>query len=393
MTKPRNRYVGVYRTPAGAWRWVVELPPDPDGHRRQRSVSVDANGQRFATAKAASEARDAELARMAADELRPATSRDSVEHYLHQWIDGHASVDPASRYDYRVAAKNWIIPTLGQIPLAALSPADIRAWHAALIARGLAISTVRYAHTVLSAALNAAVRDETLRRNVARYVRPPRAVRTLQRFWQPFEAAAFLSAADDDQRYGALWRLALTTAARIGELLALRWTDISFDDATVTIRRTVTRDDAGRKVFGEDAKSDASTRTLPLPAGTIAALKHHRERQRFAPSRAAGRWRDNGLVFPNRLGGRLGETSVRRAFVNTIATVNEDRDEPITVIRLHDMRRTWATIALSNGESLVTIQRQLGHAKLATTELYLGILPDTSRAASDRIEAAFEAAR
>jgi hypothetical protein len=158
---------------------------------------------------------------------------------------------PSTWANYRTYTAAYVVPTLGQIKLQALTPVQLNHLYAHLLERGrrktindarlgLAPKTVRNVHLMLHRALHDAMRWGYLVRNVAEAADPPAARTPEQKVWSPQELGAFLEHVLDDRLY-ALWLLVATTGMRRGELAGLRWVDIDFDHATVspTVPRVV----------------------------------------------------------------------------------------------------------------------------------------------------------
>lgn len=150
-------------------------------------------------------------------------------------------------------------------------------------------------HSVLKSALEHAVREDELPRNVARNIKSgtPR-----PRRFEPLtvtEARRFLASVEG-HRLQALFELALRTGLRKGELLGLRWADLDLDSGTASIRRTRQRTPtAGLTTL--PTKTVSSERRIALPTECAHSLKHHRERQNREREAAGAGWTDTGFVF------------------------------------------------------------------------------------------------
>ena len=157
---------------------------------------------------------------------------------------------------YRKNVRLHIEPYIGALPLASLTSARLTALYRELETSGrrdqkgertglpLSARTVRYIHTIISAALAAAVQDEMpmLERNPAVKARPPTAKEAKAPEMHPWDAGqlrAFLDWSADKSPLHAPWHVLAMTGMRRGELLALRWRDIDLDAGTISIRRSV----------------------------------------------------------------------------------------------------------------------------------------------------------
>lgn len=174
-----------------------------------------------------------------------------------------------------------------------------------------------------------------------------------------------------DIQDAAAVRLSAYTGLRLGELLALRWSDVDWSGSALTVSRAIS---AGR----ETATKSGKIRRVPLPDQAIAALNDLSKRGDFtAPDE---------LVVCNVATGRvLDGSALRRRYkdAQTAAGVHE--------MRWHDLRHTYGSLLAASGEELVTIKSAMGHANISTTEVYLHARPATELAA--RFTSAFASQR
>jgi integrase len=243
--------------------------------------------------------------------------------------------------------------------------------------------TVTYVHSVLKSALEHAVREDELPRNVARNVKAtthrPRRFRPLT----AVEARQFLDAARAD-RLHALYELALRTGLRKGELLGLHWEDLDLRTGTATIRRSLQR----TRTLGLThlpTKTRASERRIALPTECIHSLKELRGRQDKERETAGSDWSDSGLVFTTPTGQPLDPANLTRRFRSFLNRAGLRR------IRFHDLRHSTATLLLEQGVDLVVIKELLGHAHIGVTAgVYAHVRLRLQRQAIDTLDDALE---
>ena len=238
------------------WTCVVDLPPDPvTGARRQRRLSAPTRKELEARVT------DALHAVQTGDYLEP--SKSTLGDFLARWLAAvEPTVRPSSHVRYRDAITCQIAPALGGVPLARLSGLHLQQFYAGRLAAGLAPATVRLYHGVLHRALAQAVKWRLIARNPCDAAEAPRVEDPELTTWTAGEARAFLAGAAEHE-HAALWRLALVTGMRKGELLALRWADVDLDRRTLAVRRTLTRGADGLRV-GEP-KAASGRRAIALP--------------------------------------------------------------------------------------------------------------------------------
>ena len=241
---------------------------------------------------------------------------------------------------------------------------------------------------MLHRALELAVRWRYIPRNPADDVDPPTATKRDARPPEPAELTRLVDAAEAAQdRLTALWALAMYTGCRQGELLALDWTDVDMDRATLTVRRNLIHVKTQMPQFGSP-KSDTSRRTISLPAVAVAALRAHKARQ-AEEHLAAAHWADYDLVFCSAIGTPLLRRNVNRSFSAALK-----RAGLRATIRFHDLRHAHATLMLRAGVPLKVASGRLGHGSVAiTADLYQHWATDMDVDAAERAAGAMSGTR
>jgi integrase len=362
-----------------AYRVRVDLPPDPLTGERRRQTGT------FRTRKEA----ESQMAQWIAD-IERGTAIDvtklTVGEYLTQWLASLGeSVRPQTQRRYADLLGQHTIPTLGHVALPKLAAPHVRALYADLLAAGLSNMTVRLVHMVLHRALKQAVHDGLLGRNVTEAVRAPRKTVPEYTAWTAEQAARFLATADQDAER-ALWRLAILTGLRRGELLGIKWDDLDFTRGTLAVRRSRSRSASGNWETGAP-KTTSGRRSVALPRSVVDALRLHRTRQGEYRLRLGSAYRDEGWVFAGALGGPLHVNSLVCRFERLMTRAAVPR------LRFHDLRHTAATLMLANGEHPKKVQAQLGHANIAITlDRYSHVTEGMQHEAADRLDVLLEQA-
>jgi integrase len=170
-------------------------------------------------------------------------------------------------------------------------------------------------------------------------------------------------------RLAAFYQLAAATGMRIGEVAGLAWADVHLDSGYLTVRR---------------AKTAAGRRRVELDPGTVAALRAHRRAQAAERLAFGAGYRDHGLVFTRSGGEPLNPDAVSLQFKRRAARLG------LPVIRFHDLRHGWATLALEAGEHPKVVAEQLGHASVKVTlDTYSHVTPGMQRGAVARVAGLF----
>lgn len=230
---------------------------------------------------------------------------------------------------------------------------------------------VGYLVRLVRAALQDAVEEELLARNVARQVKMPAGSIRKVTPWSADEARTFLETARHDRLY-ALWAVALAIGLRRGEALGLRWVDVDLVNGRVAITKALSR--VGTNLALRDVKTELSAASVPLPEELVAILRRHRLGQLGDTQVARGNLL--GLVFTTKNGTPLEPRNVNRAF-ETLC-----RRAGVRSIRLHDLRHSCATLLFTMGVEAATVQRVLRHSSISvTTGTYVDVIEQVQRSA------------
>jgi len=308
------------------------------------------------------------------------TEKDqTVKQHFEHWLEVHKSKVRLSTYlQYCRHVKKHILPMLGHLSLQRLAARDIDTLYARKLEEGLSPSSIGDIHMIIHMALKQAVRWQLVARNVSDDVTPPRETRPNRRqALTPQQAQQLLEAARG-HRLEAMITLALATGMRRGELLALRWQDIDFQQKCLYVRRSVSR------LPGEyretDPKTASGKRRITLPQFVIEALQRHGIRQVEAKLKAGPAWEEHDLVFCNISGRFLNTQSLFVLFSSLLQKAG------LPHMRFHDLRHSAATILLSMGVPAKVVQELLGHSHISMTlNVYGHVLPSMQQEAMDKL--------
>jgi integrase len=323
----------------------------------------------------------------------------TVAEYLRYWLAEIArpNVRATTFSSYELLVRLYVVPGLGKRKLRALQAQHVRAWLNGLrsacqcCAQGKdakreqprccarnpreccqqfpSTGTLRYLLRLLRAALQDAVDEDLLNRNVARQVKMPTGSIRKVKPWSADEADRFLDTARTDRLY-ALWAVALAIGLRRGEALGLRWADVDLAEGRVHITKALSR--VGTDLALRDVKTDSSAATVPLPDELVTILRKHR-RDQLADTRIA-QGNKLGLVFTTKNGTPLEPRNINRAF-ETVC-----RRAEVRPIRLHDLRHSCATLLFAMGVEAATVQRILRHSSISvTTGTYVEVIEQVQR--------------
>lgn len=370
MAKRRGKNEGGLRHRADG-RWEARLPHHcyPDGKIKPRYFKTAAEGRSWLREAVSQHEKGLPLP----------SERQTVAQYLNHWLTTIAEprVRPSTYARYCQLLKLHVVPIVGQVRLVRLQAADVQAVYAAAQRRGLAERTVGHVHRVLHLALEQAVRWELVQRNVTELTVPPRPKDKEINPLNKNDAVRLLAAAQDDP-WEALYRMAVMTGMREGELLGLKRSDLDIDQAkpSLQVRRSLSLV-KGKGFLEEEPKTKSSRRRIDLDSETVECLRRHLARQAEVRLRLGAAWQDHDLVFPNSVGGYMdAKNLVARSFRTVLAKAG------LRQIRFHDLRHTCATLMLLNNAPVKVVSERLGHANIAITlQIYAHVLPTMQREA------------
>jgi integrase len=288
---------------------------------------------------------------------------------------------PTTVQGYRTMAAH-LVEHLGELPLGDVDAAHLTALYSTLLGRGLSRRTVRYVHTTARRALGDAKRWKLVARNVAEDAEPPRKDDPRPRAWTPDQVRAFLDASASD-RWAPLFRLAVTTGLRRGEIVGLRWPDVDLDTGALTVQRTVVVV-AGRAVESTP-KTARSRRRINLDRGTVDALRAWKREQAAERLLMGAHWQGEDRVFTWGDGSFLHPDVVSKTFARIV------KRSGLPHLPFHGLRHSWATSALVAGVPVKTVADRLGHASVQVTlDVYTASVPGLDDAAANAVAALFD---
>lgn len=223
-------------------------------------------------------------------------------------------------------------------------------------------ASVRHMLARLRAVYGRLVEDGTLLRNTAALVKPPsrgeREAPTTMTVAQCQQLFDHLESSGD--RLEHLHHLAVQTGLRRGELAGLQWEDIDLEAETITVVRQRVHSEAGAVVA--DTKTEAGRRTLPIPSTLLPVLKRARKRSAAEQLRVGNKWKGQGYVVCDELGGAYYPTTLSYLWADAL------KDAGVPHVRLHAARHTAATLMHLNGVPIAVIAAVLGHTDASFTQ-------------------------
>lgn len=280
----------------------------------------------------------------------------TVGQWMDVWYEYYAQIKvrPSSHKTYEGYIRNHIKPAIGAIPLTKLTTLDLQKLYQKLLtegrverkesekqSKGLSPKTVRNINQVISSAMQLAIQQRLISHDPTDGCALPKPEHREMQTLSADQLTAFLLEAKHSGVF-EMYYIELATGLRRGELLGLKWEDIDFSTQTLRVRRQVGR--INGEVREAPLKTKNAYRTISLGTDAVAILKQQRDKQ---PSSA--------YVFPSPTGGPIAPDSVLHMLHRVLDRAG------LPEIRFHDLRHTFATLALQNGVDVKTVSGMLGH--------------------------------
>jgi integrase len=384
----RTRFPGIYEVTGGAAKRYMVMYRLPGVGQRSKTVSTLQQAKEFQ-----GRMRDPAKARQARDLERGDLP---VREYFWQWLDRKRNLAESTRARYEGVGRMYICDprdSLASMAVRDVRRDDVEDWITRLVASGVGAATIDKAHRTLRACFTSAVREGKALVNPATSIDLPDLDDR-----EPF----FLTAAQVDAIAGAvpsrdraLVYLLAYTGMRIGEATAVRVRNLDLIKGVVRVVES-SPEVKGRKIEGAKTKTKA-VRAVSLPEPLVRELAMHLDE--YGPRRAESQVLDtDGYVFIGEKGGQVRQNNWRsRVFQPACVRAGVTRTSNqghLEVPRVHDLRHTAASLAAAAGYSLHEVKEMLGHSTIKTTsDRYLHLFTEETRAKADRLGAVMMAAR
>lgn len=364
-------------------KWVVDWR-DPSGKRFIETVDGDRD---------AAERRLSEIIKTG---KQPASKRLTFKDYAEQWLENSAkgNIKDSTYEEYERSLKVHLYPLFESKPLVKINREMVRQMIAAKKKAGLSRSTIRNILAPMRGMYNQAIEDGKAHLNPAammgKHNKTDAAANT-----QPInpltreELQILLDKAEKDfAHHYSLFLCAARTGIREGELAALKGIDLDFTNRLIDIQRNLSRGKITLPKNGRTRKVDMSSQ---LAAALSDLLSHKRAvALRKEMEKPAGERRDAATVvseimedwlFTSPKGAQLEPSNLRKVF-NKLLT-----DAKLRRVRFHDLRHTFASLLIAQGESLAYVKDQCGHSSIKiTVDTYGHLVPGGNRQAVDKLD-------
>ena len=372
MAKRRANGEGsIRKRPDGRWEGRYTAGRDPE---TGKTVYKNVLGKTQAEVKAKLKQAIQETSEV--DTLKAA--QYTVGQWMDIWFENYAKIKvrPTSHQTYRGYIDNHIKSNIGKIQLNKLTTLELQKLYKKLLSRGrvdrieakgqpkgLSPKTVRNIHQVISSAMDFAKAQKLIAVNPTDGCALPKLEHREMKTLPVEQLASFLREAKESGVF-EMYYIELATGLRRGELLGLKWEDLDLEQCTLRVQRQVSR--INGEVVEAPLKTKNSYRTISLGTDAVGILKEQRKK--------CG---SSEYVFPSPTGGPISPDSVIQMLHRVLKRAG------LPKVRFHDLRHTFATVALQNGVDIKTVSGMLGHYSAGfTLDTYAHVTTQAQREAA-----------
>lgn len=281
----------------------------------------------------------------------------TVTTWLRSWYEIYAkpNVRVATADRYQLMVEQYAIPRIGSIKLTKLTAHDLQKLYKDLMENGrinrksghgnpgLSSTTVRSLHLMLHSAFERARKEHLIPYNPTEDCIAPKVQKVEMQILKPEHIKEYLDAANK-RNLLPMFYLELVSGLRKGELTALLWSDLDIQNRTISVSKQYVKNPNGELTLSRP-KTETSVRQISIPQEAVDLLIQEHEKHL-----------NNPYMFPSPATGKM-------YYPDSIVNLHKKilKDAGLPHIRFHDLRHTFATLALQNGIDVKTVSSMLGH--------------------------------
>lgn len=330
--------------------------------------------------------------------------RDNIklDDWYEKWMNiyKYDSIRENTKRNYNQVYRKHISPTLGKINIRDITQLQIRELLKKKKKEGYGYETRNKIKILLVDIFNKAMIDQFVNRNPAKGITVKRDEGKDVQVLSLEDQIDFFDCCKGTF-YDNFFNVALQTGMRIGELAALKWSDVDWENNVIHVTRTLVYQnyeaDEKKTFHFEAPKTDTSTRDIPINKKCCLALKKQFVQKKVVKSKAPLTKKPEkqfeDLLFTTKFNTPLNSQIVLDAIKRIVDEVNMMRDtiEELEMFSCHCFRHTFATRCFEAGIKPKTVQKYLGHATLQMTmDLYTSVLKEHMSSEMDKLDDAFD---
>lgn len=354
----------------GRWEGKYSIPAD-DGSARYIRKSV------YGKTKEEVRKKLTQIQYEIDNDLYVVPTKLTLSNWLNTWLDDYVrcSVKEFTYDSYYGICKNHIKPVLGDIPITKITANRIQKFYNYLLdVKGLSVKTVKNIDGTLHKAMEQALIVGHIKMNPCNQTRLPKTPKKIIKPMSDDNVDSFLKKIKG-HKYEIVYYTSLFTGMREGEVLGLTRDCIDFKNNTINVDKQLKRDTKfkGSKYILATTKG-SKERIIQAASSVMMMLSNQKLIQEKMRKNAGSAWNnDMNLVFTDELGNAISHVTIYKHFKRIVTEIG------IPNTRFHDLRHTFATISLENGDDYKTVQGNLGHATASFTLDIYGHVSDGMR--------------
>lgn len=365
----------IRQRPDGRWEARYTVGRDP-GTGKQVQKSIYGGTQREVRKKLTAALRDLDSG------TYQEPSRITVGEWLDIWLQEYVkpSAKPNTFSSYETQVRYRLKPAFAAMRLQELKTLQLQKFFNGLQEgeKPCSPKTIKNVHGILHKALATAVELQFIPYNPADHIRLPKIIRKEIKPLEREDIIALLAALENET-YKNVYLVTLFTGMREGEVLGLTWDCVNFMSGTITIKRQLQRRKEKGGGYYFNTPKNGKIRTITPADFVMQALKQEETQQKLNKLKAGRAWENSeGFVFTDAIGRHLAIQTVFLRYKRLAASIN------LPDSRFHDLRHTFAVVALQEGDSVKTVQEALGHATASFTLDVYGHVSEKMKEASKK---------
>lgn len=325
-------------------------------------------------------------------------SKMTVAEWMDLWVETYlVGVKESTKQQYCYNIRVHIKPKLGSVMLQKLTTPIIQNFYnesmkphektrkdgSKKIVNGLSAKSIKNINGILNESLNQAVLVNYIPFNPVSACKLPRCEKVEMNVLSGDYIKKFLNEIKG-KAFENLFRIDLFTGMRRSEILGLQWPDIDFEKGIIRIQRQLKcqRTPEGKNVVVYDTLKNGKSREIIVADSVLAVLMQEKKLQSERKLRAGSSF-DNpdGLVFTDEIGKHLSHSTVYHAYKERVKAIG------FPELRWHDLRHSYATLAISLGDDIKTVSENLGHATVSfTLDQYAHRTEEMGRSSANRLQ-------
>ncbi|MBB5336135.1 tyrosine recombinase XerC [Pectinatus brassicae] len=323
------------------------------------------------------------------------TGKYKLTDFAKTWYNDYClkNLAPKTQRSYKNHLNNRIVPALGHIDMIKLRPQHIIQFLEELKKPGLRLDgkkgelsgeSIMYCFRVLSSMLQDAMQWQIINNNPCNRVKAPTVKRHKYKLLSEEEIKQMLQYLDEEQlKYRMIVLLAIDSGLRLGELMALKWSDIDMKNNILNVTKS-NQALGGKGVFTKSPKNESSVRNLVLSASIMELLKKYSLWQKEQKFMLANKWHDENWLFTKWDGQAMYPTTPSQWFRKFL------KRKGLPHMPFHALRHLSATLLISLGIPLKNVSNRLGHADIRTTaNIYSEALQSVDEKAANKMDQYF----